>query len=49
MSVYQKACMLAGQFLTVLNTDTAVERGTVEVREDGIYIHPADGNTEPCA
>ncbi len=48
MSVYQKACQIAGLYLTVLNTDTAVARGTVELREDGVYIHPTDASTAGC-
>jgi hypothetical protein len=48
MSVYQKACMLAGQFLTVLNYDPYIERGTVVVRGDGVYINPSDGSKVMC-
>lgn len=42
MSIYQKAAMLTGQFLTVLGHDSTVTRGTIEVRADGVWINPAD-------
>jgi hypothetical protein len=42
MTLYEKAVMLAGQFLTVLIHDSEVKRGVVELRADGVYINPSD-------
>ena len=44
MTVLEKAVMLAGQFSLVLLQTPAVQPGTIVIQEDGVYIHPEDGD-----
>lgn len=50
MSVYEKACMLAGQFAAVLEHHERVPQGqiVIDTNLNIVAINPADASTEEC-